>query len=364
MPFTKPLQQQHQFRRYKLYGLHVSSDRALPGLVALAASPFAPSQAAAPLIGTDGAVGANGTDGIDIHLWFDVPAPVPSEVVWEPHSRFTNRRAGVQVEAARMLILATSDGAFTRLQYNDGVIFTIDQAATHIWCAWPSHFSLEYVLSYITNPVMGLCLRLRDQVCLHASAIDLGGAALLISAPSGYGKSTTAAYFALRGHSIITDDISVLSLRRDQSHQGSQSAEVFVTPGYPHLRLWDEPTQLLLGATDALPRIAPDWEKRYLDLDQDGWRFATAALPVKAVCLLTPRQLRLAIHPAPPGLALVALMENTYMNYLIDNRLRALDFAVLSQVVASATMRFVSACDSLDQLPALYTALISLFETA
>lgn len=321
---------------YTLYGLHTLTDRPLPGL---RPEPSLPT--------------------IDVHLWFDAPPPIAEDVTWQPHQRFASHRGVDQGDEAWLTVLETADGAYARLKYSDGVHFTLDRAATQIWCSWPEQFTFEYVVSYITNPVMGFCLRLRDQSCLHASAVMLDDGVVLFSAPSGHGKSTTASYFALRGHAVFADDIAVL-----KPHPNG----VMVEPGYPHLRLWDESARALLGAAELLPTIAPDWEKRYIDLQQHGLSYATHPVSVKGICLLKPRldvatygDQPVRLERVSPIRALGILMDNMYMNYLLDQRLRTCDFAVLGRLVGMVPVYFVTASDKLDGLPELYTAIVNTF---
>ena len=54
--------------------------------------------------------------------------------------------------------------------------------------------------------VPSLILGLRGECMLHASAIELGGAALAFAGRSGMGKSTLAALFCSLGAGLITDD--------------------------------------------------------------------------------------------------------------------------------------------------------------
>ena len=99
--------------------------------------------------------------------------------------------------------------------------------------------------------------------CLHASAVAIEGRAVAIVGPSGAGKSSTAAAFARLGYPVLSDDIVALTGDGQRFH---------VQPAYPRVRLWPSAVTSLFGSRDALPRIVPDWEKRYLPLI-DGYPF-------------------------------------------------------------------------------------------
>ncbi len=62
-----------------------------------------------------------------------------------------------------------------------------------------------------TTPA-ALSIATRGDIPLHAATVEVGGRAVLITAPSGVGKSTTAAAFLARGHRVLADDLSCVSL--------------------------------------------------------------------------------------------------------------------------------------------------------
>jgi hypothetical protein len=161
-----------------------------------------------------------------------------------------------------------------------------------------------------------------------------------LAGPPGAGKSTTAAAFALRGFPVLSDDIVVLTER---------NGRFLVQPGYPRVNLWPDSAGVLAGSPDALPRIAPPWDKRFLDLDERGG-FAADPLPLDAIYVLGERD-AVAEVPVLETLsgceALMHLVGNTYVNYLLDDAARGRDFEVLSRLVAQVPVRSVRTSSSL-----------------
>src|SRR5690348_16585408 len=102
---------------------------------------------------------------------------------------------------------------------------------------------------------MGFVLRLRGALCLHASSVAVGDSAVALVGLPGAGKSTTAAAFACAGFSVLSDDVVALA---------DEGPQFYVHPGYPRVNLWPDSVQELFGSEDALPRITPTWDKRYL----------------------------------------------------------------------------------------------------
>jgi hypothetical protein len=219
--------------------------------------------------------------------------------------------------------------------YGDGARFAVECRGREVWADWPEHYSLEDACTYLLGPVMGFVLRLHGVVCLHASAVAVGDRAIALVGLPGAGKSTTAAAFASAGFPVLSDDILALA---------DQVTQFLVQPGYPRVNLWPDSVQRLFGSEDALPRITPTWEKRYLPLDQNGHHFASSPLPLGAIYILDSRDASLTapiIEGVPGKEAFMALAANTYVNYLLDQEMRRREFDVLGRVVSEIPVRQV-----------------------
>ena len=57
-----------------------------------------------------------------------------------------------------------------------------------------------------TLNVLPMALSRQGRLVLHASAVEIDGAALVFVGLSGRGKSTLATSFALQGHALVVDD--------------------------------------------------------------------------------------------------------------------------------------------------------------
>lgn len=248
-------------------------------------------------------------------------------------------------------------GQFYRLLYADNTEFVVESGGTRVWCRWPESLTLEDTATYLLGPVMGFVLLLRGIFCLHASAIVLEGKAVAIVGPPGYGKSTIAAAFAKLGYPFFSDDVVTL-------HESN--GDFLVQPAYPRIRLWPKSAEALYGFVDALPRITPTWDKRYVDLTENGYRFQASPLPLAAIYVLKSR----SVDSAAPRIeslrgndALFALARNTYVNYLMDKTAHGREFETLSRVIASVPVRraFPHAVHGL--LPQLCKMILEDFQT-
>ncbi len=292
----------------------------------------------------------------DLQIWVDSEPPwlpnraANSETVWYVSPELE----GKGTPALTVSLLAS--GAYFRLAYADGTQFTLDRGATLLWASWPGSLTLEDITVYLLGPVMGFVLRLRGITCLHASAVAIGEKAIALVGPPGAGKSTTAAAFAESGYAVLSDDVVPIEPRGE---------EFLVRPGYPRVCLWPASVQVLRGSADALPRLTPNWEKCYLALHEVG-RFQSEPMPLGAIYLLGERS-RNNHSPQfaalPAGEAVIALVANTYMNYLLDKERRASEFDLLGRLLMRVPARQVTPQNKGASLPNLCRSIVEDFHS-
>jgi hypothetical protein len=248
-----------------------------------------------------------------------------------------------------------ADGALVHLAYSDGNQFWLDRAGRTIWAVWSERSSLENATSYLLGPVLGLVLRLRGIICLHASAVAFGESSVAFVGPAGAGKSTTAAAFAKLGRGVVSDDIVGLVEREGVFH---------VLPAYPHLCLWPESVNMLYGSPDALPQPIHDWEKRQLALGENGTSFERHPLPLRAIYILGERRQNAAplVSAISEREVLLSLVANTYATNLIDRTLRGTEFEVLSRLISGVPVRMIQASGDPDRIGDLCRLIKSDFE--
>jgi hypothetical protein len=220
-----------------------------------------------------------------------------------------------------------------QLSYSDGTRFVVDGRAAHIWGTYQPPLTAEDVATYLLGPVLGFVLRRRNISCLHASGVEIQGRAVCFCGDAGYGKSTTAAALALRGLPVLAEDIVALEESR---------GEFRAVPGYPRVCLWPESVRMLLGSDDALPQLTPVWEKRYLELDGGRAKFSQAKLPFGILYLFAPRSSEQGVprvEKLSPREALLELVQNTYMNWVLNREQRANEFDTLCRLVQRVPVR-------------------------
>lgn len=307
---------------YRAFGLAIQADASIAGLI--------PQSISAP--------------DIQIHLGAMPQALDPESAGWR--DRWQSDDDDGPDDA--VTLCTTADERFLLLRYADGTRFVYSRDGTVIWATWSDHSSASQAATYLLGPVIGFALRLQGTICLHASIIVVAGRAIALVGPAGAGKSTTAAAFALSGGQVIADDIAVL--------QRTPSGWL-VHPAIPGIRLWDDSVEMLLGRPDALPLLAPGWEKRFLDLRESAHGFhPDVSVPLGAVYLLesADQSRPTTPQPTPQRLrgrdALIALVSNTYANVLLDTSMRHAEFTALTEIASTVPVWRIVAPEGRDAL--------------
>ena len=301
---------------YRVYGLTCSSNLPIAGFYS---QPAVSSSSVSDIV-------------IDLHSvapeWVGAAQRLPRHTTYAKSVYAENTDAGYTVR------IYGAEDAF-ELNYTDGTQFVLNGSATRVWGRCPPGFGVDYLATYLRGPVMGFVLRRRGITALHASALNICGRGTVLCGESECGKSTIAAALALRGTPVLCEDVTALRM----------SGDAFcVEPGYPQVGLWPDAVETLLGASDALPRLTSSWEKCFLPLDGERAKFEPDERPLGVIYLLAPRTTSEdapRIEQISPREALLGLVQNTYMNWLLDRKQRAAEFNFLSTLVKRIPVRRV-----------------------
>ncbi|MGH9727953.1 MAG: hypothetical protein ACRD4V_05110, partial [Candidatus Acidiferrales bacterium] len=224
---------------YSIYGLGVASNQPIPGLNLVQSTKDGPP---------------------DVSVQFEADELQPTddsagETIWYRSDILD------QNGHPHLIIWKHEPSGEYRLRYSHGLTFHLNASLTviRVRCAVP--MEKDDVADFLLGPVLGLMLRLRGVVCLHASVVAIRGKAIAFVGPPGAGKSTTAGLFARRGHSVLSDDIAAL-FKREHSYR--------VLPAYPYLNLWPEMAAVLTGRDPVPQPSAADIDKTKLRVPLDG----------------------------------------------------------------------------------------------
>ncbi len=163
-----------------------------------------------------------------------------------------------------------------------------------------SETSAEDVPIFILGTVFGILLHQREQIVLHASAVEVNGSAVLFCGPSGAGKSTLAAALVQRGYRLLTDDFCAITL--------PLGGTPIVHPDGRQLKLWAEAIDKLKLEDARGERVRSRMEKFYVE-PRDAM---TEPLPLGAIYAL--REARPSITPGieQPNVVDAALLLRGY----------------------------------------------------
>ena len=295
--------------RYKAYGLTLESNVALP---TVSADTSQATVDVAVRLGESDQLGTSPHPGE--RVWYVSPERDEQDVPW--------------------LTVWRGDGF--RFVYGEGAEFHVDPAGAAIDGAWRPPLNAADAASYVLGPLMAFALRLRGVVPLHAGAIVADGAGLLFAGPAGAGKSSTVAALGALGHATLSDDVVPLRVTPEA---------IIAAPGFPRVSVWDDTASAVLrGGSASVAPWSASYGKRCIDLADHGFRFFDRPVPLGAIYLLqAPGGPGVEVHRLLARDALLALAANTYGGYLLDRRMRAVEFDVLAAVareVPVSTLRF------------------------
>jgi len=144
-----------------------------------------------------------------------------------------------------------------------------------------------------------LCFMHRGDVPLHAAAVEVGGGAVVLTAPRRHGKTTLALAFHKHGHRLLTEDLTCCRF--------SQGPELLPGPALLRIRpdVYDgHPpvgTHVILAQPDRV----------YLALNGDR-RGSGAPVPIRAIVFLRESSDELRIERAAASVALADLWSLSF----------------------------------------------------
>lgn len=249
-----------------------------------------------------------GRESLEIVLDHEPAAPPQGELLseWELQGTASPQRASLRRTAVGYEFHTTDAGRF-RIELDSGRISVPAEG---------DEFLREQRLAGIP---MILSYRHRGDCSLHAAAVEVDGGAVILAAPSRFGKTTLALAFHRRGHRLLSEDLVCCR---------PATGEVLPGPAVVRIR-----PDVLAGEAPAGTHVAvarPDRIVVALDEDRRG---SAAPVPLRAVCFLSESE-SLRLEPMAPAAALPALWHLNF--HLPRQEERAEAFRRLTRVAAAA----------------------------
>ncbi|GAA0565044.1 hypothetical protein [Rhizomicrobium electricum] len=181
---------------------------------------------------------------------------------------------------------------------------------------------VEDVRAFLLGTAFGILLHQRGAIVLHASAVKVGGKAVVFCGASGAGKSTIAAALGQRGYPLVTDDVGAVSF--------DSAGTPVIYPDGRQLKLWAHAIAQLGFSRGEAVRDAI--EKFYVEPRE----VFGEAMPLGAIYAL-----REARPPIVPGIerpnvvdASLLLRRNAYRPLLVQRMGRRADYFYAATAIA------------------------------
>jgi hypothetical protein len=186
----------------------------------------------------------------------------------------------------------------------------------------------DAVRLFLLSSVIGAVLHQRGLLPLHASAVEVRGRGVILMGPSGVGKSTLAAALAKRGHHVLSDEITAITLREGQP---------YVLPAFPQLNIWADAAKRLGQELGTLRRVRGGLEKYALPLGQS---YCDSPVSVARAYVLTTTNTSELKTERLKGMAkLTAVVAHTYRpSFMGDGDCRARHFEQCAAVAEKANI--------------------------
>jgi hypothetical protein len=202
----------------------------------------------------------------------------------------------------------------------------------------------DEIAHFIQTTVLQFILHQRGYFVLHASAVEVNGAAAVFMAPSTGGKSTLAAFMSTLGYPIVADDLVALDF---------SEPDIRVIRASSNLRLWPDAVTYVGEDAAALPRVINAAQKRVFKVghSDDGSAVplgAVYALIIGPVLEIQPLSLQRAFQEITKDMMFSKLYQREYQTY--KNEAAEL-LKRASKIVASASVARLQRPASLNLLP-------------
>jgi hypothetical protein len=171
----------------------------------------------------------------------------PVDLSWNPEESDLLARAVDERHAVRYVVARISTGY--RFRFTHLCDFDISTNLADVTWALAPGGDPGLVSVLAAGTLMAFRLFMSGHLVLHASAVRINGRGLAFVGASGMGKSTMASLMCADGAALITDDVALITINRDNA---------LVTPGAIESRLRPAASQVTELFTSPATRLTSD----------------------------------------------------------------------------------------------------------
>ena len=189
--------------------------------------------------------------------------------------------------------------------------------------------SKDEIRLFLLGSVLGALLYQRGYIPLHGSAVEKGGKAIIILGNSAAGKSTLAASLYLSGYSLISDDLSAISVNK--------SGLCVILPGIPFFKLWRDSKNLLFPG-ETFNQVRPQINKYKIPVPEQ--KLVKQEYEIQTIINLTTKNSPgYRVTPIIGANKISALRNNVFRDQLIEGMgIPELHFKMLSSIANQVQM--------------------------
>lgn len=199
----------------------------------------------------------------------------------------------------------------------------------------------NFLRSLIFGYGLAILLHQRGLFVLHANAVEMNGGAVLFLGSNGVGKSTTTITLVKNGYNLLSDDMLILNLERDN--------DPVVLSGLPQIKLWPEVIHKVNENPEEMFKINLNTEKRYY---QNISNFSNESQPIKVIYLIEEGN-ETMITDIDSQSSLMALIRGSYCLGLFDRKELYENFKDCSKIAKNVPVKLLKAKHSFEDLPKL-----------
>lgn len=207
-----------------------------------------------------------------------------------------------------------------------GVARFLIEGGQRITVAPEAGVPLSEVTVFLIGSAFGILLHQRGRIVLHASAVRVGGKAVLFCGASGAGKSTLAAALTRHGYPLVTDDVCALSF-------DSEGRPMAMSDGR-QLKLWSQAIEKLELSDGRREAVRSVLQKFYVE----PAAASADALPLGAIYALREARPPLEEGITRPNVvdATLLLRRNAYRPLLIERMDQTAQYFAAATRIANA----------------------------
>jgi len=290
-------------------------------------------------------------DPIYVDLLNETGMAMPNQQEWQTESQHNSKLAKLWFNASWFCIENPRDA--------DSILyFYIKKDGSKIINQKTGTIPHDDVESFLLGQILGCALRLKNYMCLHASALAYNGNVFILIGDTGAGKSSTAsALLQQPGVKLVADDIATLAIIDQQTH---------VIPGYPGMKLMPEALQQNGRDPEHYNKVSSVEEKRYVLLPDQNWQFEDRTLPLKCIYQLKARcsqSGQIQVSDLSAAESLVQIAPHSYARGILGKSHQIKEFGCIAQLGRDVTVKSLQCPDNIELLPKIANDILGDFDS-